>query len=77
MAYVKAVLGALSAALLLGAGTGVFGVVTRLRSDDKAIVYSIGISEAVNCAAFLAVVLVPLAVILVFAVRRWRRRPAS
>ncbi len=81
MAYVKAVLGVLGAALLFGAGTGVFEVltdaVTRLRPEDKAIVYSMGISEAVNCAAFFAVVLIPLALILVFVIRRWRRRPAS
>jgi membrane protein implicated in regulation of membrane protease activity len=79
MAYVKAVLGALVAALVLGAGTGAVevltGAVARLRSEDKAVVYAVGVSVAMNCAAFFVLVFVPLAVVLVFAVRRWRRRP--
>jgi hypothetical protein len=81
MAYVKAVAGAFVAALVLGAGTGVVAVLTgavaKLRSDDKAAVYASGISEGLNCAAFFVLVFVPLAVVLVFAVGRWRRRHAT
>lgn len=81
MAYVKAVIASLLGALLLGAGTGVVevltGAVARLRPEDKAVVYAVGISVAMNCAAFFVLVFVPLAVVLVFAVRRWRRHPAS
>jgi membrane protein implicated in regulation of membrane protease activity len=80
MAYVKAVIAALLGALLLGAGTGVVevltGAVARLRPEDKAVVYAVGISVAMNCAAFFVLVFAPLAVVLVFAVRRWRRHPA-
>ena len=76
MAYVKVVLAALGAALLLGAVAGVLtGAVVRL-PEDKAVVCAVGVSEAVNCAAFFALVLVPLAVVAVFAMRKWRRRPA-
>ncbi len=81
MAYVKAVIASLLGALLLGAGTGVVevltGAVARLRPEDKAVVYAVGISVAMNCAAFFVLMFVPLAVVLVFAVRRWRRHPAS
>ncbi len=80
MAYVKAVVGALVGGLLLGAGTGVVEVLTgalaRLHPEDKAVVYAMSISVAMNCAAFFVLVLVPLAVVLVFAIRRWRSRPA-
>lgn len=80
MAYVKAVIAALVAGLLLGAGTGLIevlsGAVTRLRPEDKAVVYAMSISVAMNCAAFFVLVLVPLSVVLVFVVRSWRRRPA-
>lgn len=80
MSYVKAVIGAVLAALLLGAGAGAVevltGAVARLRPEDKAVVYAVGVSVAMNCAAFFVLVFVPLAVVLVFAVRRWRRRPA-
>lgn len=80
MAYVKAVIAALLAGLLLGAGTGLIevltGAVARLRPEDKAVVYAVGISVAMNCAAFFILVFIPLAVVLVFAIRRWRRRPA-
>ena len=74
MAYVKAVVGAFVAALLLGAVAGLLtGPMAKL-PEAKAVVYAMGISEALNCAALFALVLVPLAVLLVFAVRRWRRR---
>lgn len=80
MAYVKAVVGALVVGLVLGAGSGLVEVLTgalaRLRPEDKAIVYGMSISVAMNDTAFFVLVLVPLAVVLVFAVRRWRRRPA-
>ncbi len=80
MSYVKAGVGAFVAALLLGLGIGIVevltGAVARLRPEDKAVVYAMSISVAMNCAAFFVLVLVPLAVVLVFAIRRWRSRPA-
>ncbi len=72
MAYVKAVIGAVVAALLLGAGTGAAVVVkaalARLPPEDRATILAASISEAMNCAAFFFLVLVPLAVLIVFAV---------
>jgi hypothetical protein len=48
--------GAFVAALLLGAGTGIVEVLTgalaRLRPEDKAVVYAMSITVAMNCAAF-------------------------
>ncbi len=82
MAYVKAggLIGALFAALLLGAGTGagkVFtGALGRLRPEDKQVLYAAGVSAAMNDAALFVLLLVPLAVVLVFVVRRSRRRSA-
>jgi membrane protein implicated in regulation of membrane protease activity len=80
MPYVKAVIGAFVGALMLGAGTGIIevlsGALARLRPEDKAVVYATSISVAMNNAAFLVLALVPLAVVLVFATRRWRRRAA-
>ncbi len=80
MAYVKAVIGAVIAGLLVGAATGMVevftGAMAKLRPEDKAVVYGYGLSEAVNCAALFVLVLVPLTVIFVFFVRRWRRRSA-
>ncbi len=81
MAYVKAVIGAVVAGLLIGVATGMVEVfsraVAKLRPEDKAVVYGYGVSEAINCAALFVLVLVPLTVILVFAVRRWRCRSAA
>lgn len=80
MAYAKAILGAVVAALLLGAATGASEVfraaVAHLSPADKATIYAASISGAVNCAAFFILVFVPLAVVLVFVIRRWRGRPA-
>ena len=80
MGYVKAVIGALLAALLLGAGTGageVFtGALGRLRPEDKQVLYAAGVSVAMNNVALFVVLFVPVAAVLVFAVRRWRRRSA-
>jgi len=80
VSYVKAVFGAVVVGLLLGAGVGTYevftGAIERLRPEDKAVVYAMSISVAMNDAAFFVLVFVPLAVVLVFAVRRWRSRPA-
>ncbi len=77
MAYVKAVILAVLAAIALGAAGGAWALlkltVERLRPEDKAAVYSQAISEAINCLAFYITVLIPFAVVLV-AIRRRRRR---
>jgi hypothetical protein len=77
LAYVKAVLVAFAAALFLGAATGATqlfrAALAHLPPADKATVYAASISEAVNCAAFFIIVFVPPAVLIVWAVRRWRR----
>lgn len=80
MTYVKAIAAALLAALVLGVATGsVVGVLHALETlapADKATILAASISEAMNNTALFITVLVPLAVVLVFAVRRWRRRSA-
>jgi predicted benzoate:H+ symporter BenE len=80
MAYLKAVVGAFLAALLLGAATGAGEVfrraVANIPPEEKATIYAASISEAMNCAAFFILVLVPLAVLLLFLVRWWRVRSA-
>ncbi len=77
----KAAAVALVAALVLGAVTGaavgVAHAFASLPPGDRATILGASISEAMNCAAFLILVLVPLSVVLVFAVQRWRRPSAS
>jgi hypothetical protein len=81
MAYLKAVIGAVLAALVLGTATGAVVLlksgVAFISPADKATIYAASISEAVNCAAFFIVVLVPISVLLLFIVRRWRRPAAG
>jgi hypothetical protein len=82
MAYARAVVTAIAAGLLLGAGIGAFdaftGALARLRPEDRATVLAWAISEAMNCAAFFVLVFVPLAVVVVLLRRRWRgRMPAG
>jgi hypothetical protein len=78
MAYAKAIILAVVAAVLTGAGAGAVEAATvamaRLRPEDRAVAFAQAISEATNCAAFFVLVLVPLAVVLVLGVGRWRRR---
>ena len=76
MPYVKAVTLAVVAAIALGAGVG---AVERLRTptlslENTATAYSQSISEAIYCAVFFMVVLVPTAVLVVFSRLRWGRR---
>lgn len=81
MTYVKAGLLALLASLVLGAVTGAWLVlmmaVERLRPEDKAGVLSQGISEAMNCTALYAILLVPLGLVVAYVVRRRRQRLTS
>lgn len=81
MAYLKAVIGAVVVGLLLGVGVGTYdvlaGAIERLRPEDKAVVFAMSISEAMNCGAFFVLLLVPLTVVVVFAKRRWRRHPRA
>lgn len=76
MAYVKAIVAAMAAALLLGvvvgAGDAFRLALGHLRPEDKAIVLASGVAESVNCAAFVLLIAFPLAIILVFVVRRRR-----
>lgn len=78
MAYLKAGLFALLAALALGAVTGAWRMlvlaVERLYPEDKAVVLSQSISEAMNSAAFYAMVLIPLGLVIAWVVRRRRQR---
>lgn len=78
MAYVKAVVVALVAAIVLGAGTGVvealIGAGATVHPEDKATKYAMGFSLAANCAAFFVLLFVPLSVVLLFAARWWRSR---
>jgi len=64
MTYVKAGVVALLAAVALGAATGAWRVlvlaVERLRPEDRQVVLSQSISEAMNCAAFYATLMIPL-----------------
>jgi hypothetical protein len=79
MAYVKAVIGAVVAALLLGAAAGglmsLKQALASISPQDRATILASTIAETMNCAAFFVLVFVPLALVLVF-VRRWRRRRA-
>ncbi len=73
-AYVKAAMLAFVTAITLGTGIGAWSLVRagELSPADKATVYAAALAEAVNCAAFLVILFVPLAVGFVF-VRRFRR----
>ncbi len=77
MAYAKAVVAALLGSVLLGAASGVAEVfraaVSSLRPGDKQVIYAMGVSVAMNCAAFFVLVLVPLSVVLLLILRRLRR----
>jgi len=77
MAYTKAVISAVIAALVLGVATGAGALfkhaLAAIPAEDRATIYAMSISEAMNCAAFFILVLVPLALLLVFVMRRWRR----
>lgn len=79
--YVKAGVLALLASLVLGAVTGAWRVlvmsVESLRPEDKAVVLSEGISEAMNCAALYATLTIPLGLIVAYVVRRRRKRLMS
>jgi ABC-type Fe3+ transport system permease subunit len=79
--YVKAVIVALLAAVALGAATGAWRVlvlaVERLRPEDRQVVLSQSISEAMNCAAFYAMLMIPLGLIVAYVVRRRRQRLKS
>ena len=81
MTYVKAGLLALLASLVLGALTGAWFLLVRavgsLRPEDKAAVLSQSIAETVNCAAFYALLLIPLSLIVAYVVRRRRQRLKS
>ncbi len=81
MAYMKAIIVALFTALVLGAATGAWwlfrAAVESLRPEDKAVIYSRAISEAMNCVAFFVLLLTPLAVVVVAAWRRWRSAPSG
>ncbi len=80
MSYLKAAVSALIAALLLDAVTGageVFtGALAKLPPEDKQVLYAAGVGDALNNTAFFVLLLLPLAVVLVFFVRRWRGGPA-
>lgn len=79
MAYLKAGALALLAALSFGAAAGIWRVLMlafeHLRPEDRATVLASSISEAINTAAFLAILLVPIGFLVAFAVRRRRNRP--
>jgi ABC-type Fe3+ transport system permease subunit len=79
--YVKAGLLGLLASLVLGAVTGAWFLLVRavgsLRPGEKAAVLAQSISEAMNCAAFCATLMIPLGLILAYLVRRRRRRLKS
>lgn len=81
MAYLRAGVLALLAAVVLGALTGIWRVLVlameRLRPEDKAVVLSQSISEAMNSAAFYATLMIPLGLIVAYAVRRRRQRLKS
>ncbi len=81
MAYLKAGALALLAALSLGAATGIWRVLVlafeHLRPEDRATVVAPSISEAINTAAFLAILLVPIGFLFAFAARHRRNRPGA
>jgi hypothetical protein len=81
MAYVKAVVAAIAAGLLVGAGGGFYraltGALSLLRPEDRATVLAPAVTEAMNAAAFYVLVFVPVAFLAVMARRRWPRRPAA
>ncbi len=81
VAYLKAGLLALLAALLVGAVTGAWCVlilaVEKLRPEDEAAVLSQSISEAMNAAAFSAALMIPVVLLVAYVVRRRRRRLKS
>ena len=80
MSYVNSAVGTLVTALLLGAVTGAGEVFTsalaKLSPEDKQVLYAAGVSDVLNNTAFFVLLLLPLAVVLVFFVRRWRGGPA-
>lgn len=81
MTYVKAGGFALLAAVALGAATGAWRVlvlaVERLRPEDRQVVLSQSISEAMSCAAFYATLMIPLGFVIAYFVRRRRKRPKT
>lgn len=81
VAYLKAGLLALLAALVVGAVSGAWCVlilaVERLRPEDEAVVLSQSISEAMNAAAFSAALMIPVVLLVAYVVRRRRRRLKS
>ena len=74
MRYFAAAILGLAIAASAGVSTGLHAA--RAASDlgplDRATAYSAGIATGINCAAFLALVLVPLALVVA-----WIRRPRS
>lgn len=81
MTYVKASLLALLASLVLGAVTGAWFLLVRavgsLRPEDRVAILSQSISEAMNCAAFYAILAIPLGLVVAYLVRRRRKRLMS
>lgn len=81
MVYLKAGFLALLAALALGAATGVWRAMAlaydRLPPGDRAVVLAAAISEALNCAAFLCILLIPIGLLAAFLLKRRRARAAS
>jgi ABC-type Fe3+ transport system permease subunit len=71
----------LAAAVALGAASGAWRVlvlaVERLRPEDRQVVLSQSISEAMNCAAFYAMLMIPLGLIVAYVVRGRRQRLKS
>ncbi len=75
MTYVKAVLLALVAAVLLGLAAGVMDAIRLLPPEDKATFVAASISCATNSIAFYALVLIPAAIAIASAGRRRARGP--
>jgi hypothetical protein len=76
MGYLKtAALGVL-ASVAMGAAVGAYGILGagNLGPADKAAVYSQAISEAMNCATFFTIVLVPVALVVVLLRNRRAKR---
>jgi hypothetical protein len=78
VAYLRAALLAFLAAIGLGVVSGAWSLlreaVAALRPEDKAVILSRNISEAMNCAAFYATILIPLGLGIAYYRRRMRRR---
>jgi len=78
MAYIKAVSIAVVASLVLGAvggaGEAFLAAIRKLRPEDGQVVLAHATSVAMNNAALFVLLFVPLAMVLVFVGRRWRRR---